>query len=237
MNLLYHTDLSPALLPWAPLCQPHKVSDVTETCTIPHNWQIPIHSSRFSSSVIVSFLTLTSELQNRVSNSLLWALAEIFIYPFLLMGHKILYFNIMSTKLWHSWRHREECILCLVFSQFLIPWLVHTKCSIYFLNEWMNEWVREWIMKPAFGTTIEFVLQSALLKYFVPLSNYLLVEHLVEIYKYVGQQLKVIRATNLLQLKGGPHSIEFKRCIDYTPVQHKRDYEHCNNHESVSYFH
>lgn len=164
-------------------------------------------------------------------------LAEIFIYPFLLMGHKILYINIMSTKLWHSWRHREECILCLVFSQFLIPWLVHTKCTIYFLNEWMNEWVREWIMKPAFGTTIEFVLQSALLKYFVPLSNYLLVEHLVEIYKYVGQQLKVIRATNLLQLKGGPHSIEFKRCIDYTPVQHKRDYEHCNNHESVSHFH
>lgn len=53
------------------------------------------------------------------------------------------------------------------------------------------------------------------------MSNYLLVEHLVQIYKYVGQQLKVISVTNLLQLGRGPHSIEFKRCIDYTPVSIK----------------
>lgn len=92
-------------------------------------------------------------------------------------------------------------------------------------------------MKPAFGVTIGFVLQSTQLKYSVLLSNYLLVEHLVEIYKYVGQQLKVISATNLLQLEGGPCSMEFKRCIDYTPVQHKRDYDYCNNHEIISLFH
>lgn len=97
----------------------------------------------------------------------------------------------------------------------------------------MNEWIR----KPAFGITLAFVLHSALLKYSVLLSNYLPVEHLVEIYNYVGQQLKVISATNLLQLEGGPHSTEFKRCIDYTPVQHKRDYDYCNNHESMSLFH
>lgn len=63
-----------------------------------------------------------------------------------------------------------------------------------------------------------------------------MVEHLVEIYNYVGQQLKVISETNLLQLEGGPHFKEFKRCIDYTPVQHKRRYDHCNNHESISLF-
>lgn len=91
-------------------------------------------------------------------------------------------------------------------------------------------------MKPAFEVTIGFVLQSTMLKYSVLLSNYLLVEHLVEIYKYVGQQLKVISAPNLRQLEGGPHSIEFKRCIDYTPVQHKRDYDYCNNHENISLF-
>lgn len=61
-----------------------------------------------------------------------------------------------------------------------------------------------------------------LLKYSLLLSNYLLVEHLVQIYNYVGQQLKVISATNLLQLEGGPHSIEFERCIDCTPVQPKK---------------
>lgn len=66
------------------------------------------------------------------------------------------------------------------------------------------------------------------------LSSYLLVEHLVEICKYVGQQLKVISETNLLQLGGGPHSTEFKICIDYTPVQHKRDYDYCNNHERIT---
>lgn len=86
----------------------------------------------------------------------------------------------------------------------------------------------------AFGVTIGFVLQWTLLKYSVLLSNYLLVEHLVKIYNYVGQQLKVISATNLLQLEGGPHSIAFKRYIDYTPVQHKKDYDYCNDHESIS---
>lgn len=75
---------------------------------------------------------------------------------------------------------------------------------------------------------------NTLLKYSVLLSNYLLVEHLVKIYNYVGQQLKVISATNLLQLEGGPHSIEFKRYIDYTTVQHKKDYDYWNNHESIS---
>ena len=94
----------------------------------------------------------------------------------------------------------------------------------------------EWTITPASEVTIAFVLQSTLLKYSVLLSNYLLVEHLVEICKYVGQQLKVISAPNLLQLEGGPHSIEFKRCIDYTPVQHKRDYDYCNNHENISLF-
>lgn len=67
-------------------------------------------------------------------------------------------------------------------------------------------------MKPAFEVTIGRGLQSTLLKHSVLLSNYLLVEHLVEIYKYVGQQLKVISAPNLPQLGGGPHFIEFKRC-------------------------
>lgn len=92
-------------------------------------------------------------------------------------------------------------------------------------------------MKPAFRVTIGFVLWWTLLQYSGLLSNYLLIEHLVEIYKYVGLQLNVISETNLLQLEGGPHSIEFKRCIDYTPVQHKRDYDYYNNHESISLFH
>lgn len=95
----------------------------------------------------------------------------------------------------------------------------------------------KWTMKPAFRVTIGFILWWTPLQNSGLLSNYLLIEHLVEIYKYVGPQLKVISETNLLQLEGGPHSIEFKRCIDYTPVQHKRDYDYCNNPESISLFH
>lgn len=89
-------------------------------------------------------------------------------------------------------------------------------------------------MRPECGVNAGLVLQSTPWTHSVLLSNYLAGGCLVQIYKYVGQQLTVISVTNLLQLEGNPHSIEFKRCIDYTTVQHKRNCDSCNNHESIS---
>lgn len=172
-----------------------------------------------------------------VSHLLLCAPVENFICLFFfLMAYKIAYFIIIFTTLWDSWRQGVYFMPFILFSQCVVQWLARTWC-IMISFEWVNEWMSEWTITPASEVTIAFVLQSTLLKYSVLLSNYLLVEHLVEIYKYVGQQLKVISAPNLLQLEGGPHSIEFKRCIDYTPVQHKRDYDYCNNHENISLLH